>query len=135
MNADGSGQTNLTNNPATDVRPAWSPDGTRIAFGSLGGNWEILVMNADGSGQTNLTNNPGLDWEPAWSPDGTRIVFTTDRGAGTFSAEIFVMNADGSGQTNLTNNCGERILTPIGLPTAHGLPSPLSRLATQRSSS
>ena len=69
MNADGSGQTNLTNNPAEGWRPAWSPDGRHIAFTSYrDGNGEIYVMNADGSGQTNLTNNPAEDGIPAWSP-------------------------------------------------------------------
>ena len=56
MNADGSGQTNLTDNAGEDWVPAWSPDGGRIAFQSdRDGNAEIYVMNADGSGQTNLT--------------------------------------------------------------------------------
>ena len=101
MNPDGSGQTNLTNNPARDFDPAWSPDGTKVAFSSFrGGNREIFVMNADGSGQTNVTNDACWDVDPAWSPDGTRIAFSTNR---LGDNEIFVMNADGSGQTNLTN--------------------------------
>lgn len=67
MNPDGSGQTRLTDNPAYDDDPAWSPDGTKIVFGSdRDGDGEIYVMNADGSGQTNLTNHLAWDEYPAW---------------------------------------------------------------------
>ena len=70
MNADGSAQTRLTHNRVDDWRSSWSPDGTRIAFGSTrDGNWEIYVMNADGSGQTRLTDNTADDWWPSWSPN------------------------------------------------------------------
>jgi TolB protein len=59
MNADGTGQTRLTNNPSWDDSPSWSPDGNKIAFDSArDGNGEIYIMNADGTGQTRLTNNP-----------------------------------------------------------------------------
>ena len=100
MNADGSDQTRLTNNPTYDRYPCFSPDGTKIAFmSSRDGDYEIYVMNADGSNQTRLTNNGGLN--PCFSPDGTKIAFVSDRDG---NAEIYVMNADGSNQTRLTNN-------------------------------
>jgi Tol biopolymer transport system component/predicted Ser/Thr protein kinase len=102
MNADGSSQTNLTNNPASDASPVWSPQGTKIAFGSnRDGNWELYVMDADGSHQTRLTNNPGADWQPAWSPDGSQIAFVSGRDG---NGEIYTMNADGSDQVRLTND-------------------------------
>ena len=95
--------TNLTNNSAADWEPAWSPDGTRIAFASRrDGNWDIYVMSADGTGQERLTNNPALDAAPAWSPDGTRIAFHSTRDGNVDN--IYVMNADGTGQERLTNN-------------------------------
>jgi len=108
MNADGSSQTNLTNNPANDGWSKWSPDGTRIVFASYRdgrSNTEVYVMNADGSGITQLTDTPGFDNEDvAWSPDGNKIAFKSYRDG---NWEIYTMNADGSGQTRLTNSPGE----------------------------
>jgi Tol biopolymer transport system component len=108
MNADGSGVTRLTNSPADDILPAWSPDGTRIAWSSnrLGGsNYEIFVMDANGSGVTNLTNFAGSDRFPTWSPDGRKIAYMSMRnGGGNF--EIYTMNADGTNPVRLTTTLG-----------------------------
>jgi WD40 repeat protein len=104
MNADGSGQVNLTNGGGTVVNaePDFSPDGQRIAFQSnRNGNFDIFVMNADGGNVTQLTTTFGNDFQPAWSPNGQRIVFRSTRDG---NSEIYVMNQDGSGQTNLTLN-------------------------------
>lgn len=107
MNADGTGRTQLTFDTCHSERPAWSPGGSRIAFGhsywSTPGmdGMEIYVMNADGTGQTRLTFNDLYDSQPAWSPDGSRIAFTSFRDG---NDEVYVMNADGTGQARLTNN-------------------------------
>ena len=113
INADGSGQTNLTNHPATDGVFSWSPDGSQLAFLSdRDGNKEIYVMNADGSGQTNLTNHPANDRflsSSPWSPDGSKLAFLSDRDVtydelyGLVGDEIYVMDADGSNQRRLTD--------------------------------
>jgi len=103
INADGTDETRLTNNPSIDYQPTWSPDGSKIAFSSnRDGNTEIYVMNADGTGQTRLTYDSSHDYYPAWSPDGSKIVFS--HFVNDYSYEIYVMNADGTGQTRLTNN-------------------------------
>jgi Tol biopolymer transport system component/putative hemolysin len=106
MNADGSGQTDLTNLPESDQAfPAWSPDGALIAFTSRrDGNNEIYTMNADGSGARRRTNNPKDDFAPAWSPDGTKIAFVSDRDNQTGIYSLYMMNADGSGVTRLTHD-------------------------------
>jgi Tol biopolymer transport system component len=64
----------LTSSTATNVRPAWSPDGKSIAFQSnRDGPYHIYVMNTDGSNLRQLTSGENDDRHPAWSPDGRVI--------------------------------------------------------------
>ncbi len=102
MNDDGTNQTRLTNNTATDDMPNFQRDGSRIVFSSnRNGNREIYSMNADGSAQTRLTTNAASDYDPFYSPDGARIAFVSTRDG---NPEIYSMNANGSGVVRLTNN-------------------------------
>ena len=114
MNSDGSGVSELTAVAGADsYQPAWSPDGTKIAFGSnRDGNGEIYVMDPNGANVVRLTNNSAEDGQPAWSPVGGKIAFATARDG---NDEIYVMNADGTGAVNLTNNAGSD-LTPVWSP-------------------
>ena len=92
----------LTDDSASDLSPAWSPNGTRIAFHSYrDGDWDIFLMNADGSNQRRLTHSSASDAFPVWSPDGTQIAFHSQR---TGNWDIFLMNADGSNRRRLTDN-------------------------------
>ena len=101
MDADGGNQERLTDNPADDSDPAWSPDRTKIAFVSNrnDGFVQIHVMGADGKNLIRLTD--GL-WEtaPDWSLDGQKIAFTSRNAQGT--PHIAVMDADGHNAFKLT---------------------------------
>jgi hypothetical protein len=67
MNVNGTNQVRLTNNLAIDREPAFSPDGSRIAFATeRDGNIEIYYMNADGSSPTRITTNTIEDNRPSW---------------------------------------------------------------------
>ena len=78
--SDGSNQRNLTNHPAFDGWPSWSPDGSQIVFASnRRANYQIFVMNADGSNVRLVANTEGRATEPRWSPDGKSIYFTDCR--------------------------------------------------------
>ena len=111
MKADGSGVKQLTFNPGRDFAPAWSGDGSRIAFtsdrdGPTPLNFEIYAMDATGGSQLRLTNDPGFDNDATWSPDGTKIAFSSSRGDGV--SRIYVMDADGTNLTALTTEQGQQ---------------------------
>jgi uncharacterized protein YjdB len=98
VNTTGAVLSRLTSDVAYDINPAWSPDGSKIAFVSMrDGNDEIYVMSADGSGQTRLTFNGASDRSPTWSPDGGRIAFVSN-------GDVYVMNADGSNPVRLSSS-------------------------------
>jgi Tol biopolymer transport system component/DNA/RNA endonuclease G (NUC1)/methionine-rich copper-binding protein CopC len=102
MRANGTGVTRLTNNGASDLDPALSPDRTKIVFTSnRDGNFEVYSMNVNGSGLTRLTNHSAIDGFAAWSPTGAKIAFTSTRDG---NSEIYSMNSDGTGVTRLTNH-------------------------------
>jgi Tol biopolymer transport system component len=114
MNADGTGITRLTHN-ALAANPAWSPDGSQIAFGTSGnggipgqvvGRAFIDLTNADGSNLHALTDPPpgAEDSSPTWSPDGSRLAFVrlTDQDG----YEIYAIQADGTLPTQLTSTPG-----------------------------
>jgi Tol biopolymer transport system component len=95
-------QSRLTDDPAGDDFPAWSPDGRHIAFqSSRDGHPAIYVMDADGANQTRLMAEQGSDTAPVWSPDGKHIAFVSNRDG---DQEIYVMDADGSHETRLTDS-------------------------------
>ena len=112
MSASGDGERRLTEadvEPSSpqalffQTEPAWSPDGSTIAFASKrAGTFDLYAMDADGSGTRQLTSTSADDVQPAWSPDGERIVFA--RGT---SPRLVVMDADGSAARRLTDDDAE----------------------------
>ncbi len=93
----------ITSDTTTATDPAFSSDGSRIAYVSTSpGNAEIYVMNADGTSPTRLTTEPLADGRPTFTPDGQTILFHSARTAGR--QQIFSINVDGSGLTQLTRD-------------------------------
>ena len=81
MNPDGTEWVNLTNDPARDIAPAWSPTGEHIIFSSdrdrFPGSWDLYLMDADGSNIRPVFDKSKDRSGGRWSPDGKQITYTT----------------------------------------------------------
>jgi TolB protein len=107
MNPDGSNQTNITNSPASETRPAFSHDGKKIAFvKEFKG---IYLMNPDGSGVATVLDGTVAGFTsitsfPDWSPDDKKIVFNAIPKNSQDGGDIYTINVDGTGLTRLTTD-------------------------------
>lgn len=107
INADNTGLTNLTNDPANDTKSSWKPDGTKILFTSdRTGVASLYTMNYDGTDVTMITDGVIEVEQGAYSYDGTKIAFSTT------TSDLIIMNADGSSPTQIV--AGE--LASVGTP-------------------
>ncbi|MFW9605358.1 MAG: Tol-Pal system protein TolB, partial [Pseudomonas sp.] len=80
--------------------PAWSPDGSRLAFVlSRDGNPEIYVMDVGSRQIRRVTNHLAIDTEPFWGKDGQTIYFTSDRGG---KPQIYKTSVGGGGAERVT---------------------------------
>src|SRR3954451_17651053 len=85
--------------------PAWSPDGTHIAFARLdSGDWNVFTVRSDGSDLIRLADLYLEDAEqPHWSPDGAQVLFTcSGQPLGYEGTDLCRINADGTGRVDLT---------------------------------
>jgi Tol biopolymer transport system component len=102
VDADGSNLRRLTDARGAELNPAWSPDGSEIAFArETRGRFDLFACAPDGSGLRRLTNTPSDDEDyPAWSPDGRRLAFARfEEGFENGSGDLWVVTADGRRET------------------------------------
>ncbi len=106
MRPDGTDQRNLTQHPAKDGDPSWSPDRRYIAFDSdRGGDADIYLLDL-GSGVNppnvfEAIRGPGDQIHPQWAPDGERIAYVSNEDG---DWEIFVSHFSGTDKRQLTHN-------------------------------
>jgi Tol biopolymer transport system component len=93
MDAEGGGRSVIASAPASD--PAWSPDGTRIAYVRDNRPPAVFVANADGSRERRVADGA----TPAWSPDGSRLVVTRRTRGG---ADLWVIDLASGGERRLS---------------------------------
>jgi TolB protein len=108
MNVDGSNIRRITFDGDFNSTPAWSPDGTKLAFATQDTvHYDIFIMNIDGSKRLRLTSakrpngKPANNEEPSFSPDGRQILFRSDR---TGHYQLFSISIDGENERQITSD-------------------------------
>ncbi len=102
--ADGSNDQAALASREPIISPAWSPDGSKLAYVSFEAKKPVVYVHDLASGRRHVAANfKGSNSAPAWSPDGKQlaVVLTKDG-----SSQLYVVNADGSGVTRVATSSG-----------------------------
>jgi TolB protein len=99
---DGHNVRRMTVNRSLNILPAWSPDGSTLAYVSYrSGTPDVYLAQVRAGQSLNLTGSRGQSFAPAWSPDGRRVAYASSRSG---DMEIWIANADGTDHRNVSNN-------------------------------
>jgi dipeptidyl aminopeptidase/acylaminoacyl peptidase len=125
--------TQLTNDPASDIEPMWSPDGTTIAFASnRDGDYDLYVIRGDGTNLRQVTMNLAEDRQPRWQPNGQYITYMSNVNG---QWDLYTVTADGAIVRQLTNDLadergpGVQMGPPGAAPAAPAAPAVTSEPA------
>lgn len=100
--SDGYNPTTILSSAEPIMSPAWSPDGTRLAYVSFEQKRPVLyAQNVIYGSRTKIAEFRGINSAPAWSPDGTRLALVSSKEG---NAEIYVMNLSDKSMRRLTNH-------------------------------
>lgn len=99
--ADGENPVTMVSSKEPIISPAWSPDGSKIAYVSFEKKKPIIFVQSLSGQRTVLANFKGNNSAPAWAPDGSKLAIVLTYGA---NSQVYTINADGSGLTQVTKS-------------------------------
>lgn len=106
MDYDGANQHQLTHQGTISLSPRISPDGSRLAFSSVGKTWDILMYSFDLNRMVTFPRFGGMNFSPSWAPDGSKIALSSSRNG---YPNIFLADASGGNVKRLTSGQGPDI--------------------------